>query len=371
MNKSILLYLPSLLFLLIMLLPQKELTILPFEGERNYRLEPYVDYIDTTRGSLGTFSDTTDSIIVFDYTLRTVNNNEAIKPISGFTIMFDKLSKGEFLDIHRYEYLDIDVSLKEASSFIIYLKTFEHFTDTTNWMTQRYTECVVQLEPRTTLYSLPFREFSTPNWWKALIGPRFLTLPEEPDYTKVMAIDFQNTPGGPLDVPERMVIRRIAFRKDRRYLVWLSCAGFFLWISAAAIAGYVRRKKAAAGGKEKKPLTPVTLANQSDELVGRLTEYIGSKYQVPELSVEMVSRETGISLPRISALLHRKYERNFKQYLNDLRISESKRLLRETDRTITEIAYAVGYNSIPHFNRVFKQHTGTTPTEYRDEKKNA
>ena len=55
----------------------------------------------------------------------------------------------------------------------------------------------------------------------------------------------------------------------------------------------------------------------------------------------------------------------FKQYLNIIRITEAKRLLRETDNQITSCAYNVGYNNIPHFNRTFKQLEGISPKEYR------
>ena len=366
MLKKISLFLPALVFFALSLLPESRLTILPSTGERPYRLDPYVDYQDSTRGSLGTFTRNSDSTIIFEYTLRMVNNNEAIKPISGFTMMFDKHSTGTYLDISPYDFLDIDVSLKEGTSFILYFKTFEHFTDTTKWMTQRYSETEVTLQPRTTHYRLRFREFSTPSWWKSLIGPRFLTLPKKPDYTKLMAIDFQNTPGGPLNVPERMEIRHIEFSKDRRILYAVSLIGGLLWLSAATVLLLLKYRRRPVSSGSDKPARHITLANHSDEQLQRLVDFIGGSYQSPELSVEVVGRETGISVPRISALLQQKYRMNFKQYLNDVRIAESKRLLRETDRTIAEIAFAVGYNSIPHFNRVFRQHTETTPTDFRE-----
>ena len=366
MTKRVLLFLPALLLLIPSFLPEKTLTILPVRGEKQYRLEPYVDYLDTTQGSLGTLVHSNDSTIVFEYTLRTVNNNEMIKPISGFTMIFDKRSKGRFLDVSAYDYLDIDISMKEATSCIMYLKTFEHFTDTTKWMTQRYSEKEIVLQPRVTGYRLAFREFTTPNWWKSLIGPRFLTLPKAPDYTKVMAIDFQNNPGGQLDVPERMEIRKIEFRKDRRLLLGLSIGGCIAWLLFFGCLPLLRRRIASGASGAAKYVKHVNLVNQAQEQLERLVAYIGSNYQVPELSVETVARETGIALPRISALLQQKYRMNFKQYLNDVRIAESKRLLRETDRTIAEIAFAVGYNSIPHFNRVFRQHTDKTPTEFRE-----
>jgi AraC-like DNA-binding protein len=366
MIKKAALYLPALIFLAFLLPPESRLTILPSKGERSFRVEAYVDYLDTTRGSLGTFTTLSDSLLVFEYTLHPVNNNSASKPISGFTMMFDKYARGQFLDVSSYDYLDIDISLKEGTSFILYFKTFEHFTDTTKWMTQRYSEEEVTVLPRTARYRLKFREFSTPTWWKSLIGPRFLTLPKTPDYTKLMALDFQNTPGGPLEVPERMEIRRIEFVRDRRALVIIALCGSGLWIIIVSLILLVRRKKRNMATGMGKPARHVTLVNHSDEQLQRLVEFIGSNYQSPELSAEVLGRETGIGLPRISALLQQKYSMNFKQYLNDIRITEAKRLLRESDRTIAEIAFAVGYNSIPHFNRVFRQHTETTPTDFRE-----
>lgn len=368
MKNKIIFYLPSLLFLLLLFIPDQKLSILPRTADTMaYRLEPYVDYLDTTKGSMGTFSTLSDSQIVFEYTLRKVNDDENVKPISGFTMIFTGNKERRYLDAGGYDFLDIDVSMKEAASFIMYVKTFEHFTDTTNWVTQRYSETEVMLEPRTRSYRLPIKSFKTPNWWKSLIGPRFLTLPKEPDFTKVIAIDFQNNPGGALDVPERMKITRIEFRKDRRLLYWLAFGGFLVWLAGTALTLLLLRlrelKKESNTGKH---IKHVDLSRHSDEQLERLEAYIGSHFQQPELSVEMVSRECGISLPRISSLLKQKYQMNFKQYLNDVRITESKRLLKETDRTITEIAYAVGYNSIPHFNRVFRQLTEATPTAFRD-----
>ncbi len=367
MKKTAVLYLPVLAFLGVILIPASRLTLLPAGGgELPFRAEAYVDYTDTTRGSLGTFPVFSDSLLVFEYTLQMVNNNLQIKPISGFTLWFDKNAEGKYLDISRYDFLDLEVRLKEGTSFILYLKTFEHFTDTNNWQTLRYTEKEVVTQPRVGRYRLAFRDFSTPSWWKSLVGPRFLTLPEQPDYTRCMALDFQNTPGGALEVPERMEIRRIEFVRDRRLFngVMLGCAA--LWMLMVTIVLLVRRRRGVSGVAVEKPAHHVNLVNHSDELAGRLVEFIGQNFQVPELSVDRVGRETGISLPRISTLLQQKYGMNFKQYLNDIRITEAKRLLRESDRTIAEIAFAVGYNSIPHFNRVFRQHTETTPTDYRE-----
>jgi len=50
-------------------------------------------------------------------------------------------------------------------------------------------------------------------------------------------------------------------------------------------------------------------------------------------------------------------------------MSESKRLLLETDLPIGEITYRVGFNNQTHFNRVFKAEMQISPSEYRSKNK--
>ena len=57
------------------------------------------------------------------------------------------------------------------------------------------------------------------------------------------------------------------------------------------------------------------------------------------------------------------------QYINHLRIERSKVLLAMTDKSATEIALEVGFQSIHYFSRYFKEKEGLTPNEYREERK--
>ena len=53
------------------------------------------------------------------------------------------------------------------------------------------------------------------------------------------------------------------------------------------------------------------------------------------------------------------------EYLTKLRIKQSKKLLRTTDKAVVFIAYECGFYDSPHFFRQFKKYEGMTPTEYR------
>lgn len=52
-------------------------------------------------------------------------------------------------------------------------------------------------------------------------------------------------------------------------------------------------------------------------------------------------------------------------YINEIRITHARQMLIDTDELIIDIAIACGYNYIPHFNKVFREFTGMTPTAYR------
>ena len=56
---------------------------------------------------------------------------------------------------------------------------------------------------------------------------------------------------------------------------------------------------------------------------------------------------------------------SFKEYLNSIRIEESKKLLAATDRSILDIALSIGFEDQSYFTKVFKKYTGLTPKQYR------
>ena len=60
-------------------------------------------------------------------------------------------------------------------------------------------------------------------------------------------------------------------------------------------------------------------------------------------------------------------EKTFLQYVADMRIGYACKLLTIGDMEVSQIAVECGFDSIPHFNRTFKQLTGLTPTQYRNQ----
>lgn len=55
------------------------------------------------------------------------------------------------------------------------------------------------------------------------------------------------------------------------------------------------------------------------------------------------------------------------QYVTKCRMERAQTLLREANRTVTEVCYDVGFNSVSHFTSKFKEHVGMTPSRYQED----
>ncbi len=88
----------------------------------------------------------------------------------------------------------------------------------------------------------------------------------------------------------------------------------------------------------------------------------------PMLSLKMLGKKTGLSEKDISAALNEHLGKNFYTFINEYRVKEVSRLLRDPKNThlkIVELAYDAGFNSKATFNRIFKEYTGKSPNEFR------
>ena len=89
-------------------------------------------------------------------------------------------------------------------------------------------------------------------------------------------------------------------------------------------------------------------------------------YHEPTYSRSDLARELEIADSSVSRLINIHYKKSFPQLLNEYRVADSKRLLLETAAPIKVVAEEVGFNSLPSFNRVFKDIAGQTPSSYRN-----
>jgi AraC-like DNA-binding protein len=106
------------------------------------------------------------------------------------------------------------------------------------------------------------------------------------------------------------------------------------------------------------------LAHPLDRKIIEIVRYINTHYP-QTLSLDQLAKSFYISSSYLCRSFRRVTGFSFIHYVNMTRVKEAMRLLRYTDMKIIDIANAVGFNNLTHFNRIFKTHTNISPKNYR------
>ncbi len=117
--------------------------------------------------------------------------------------------------------------------------------------------------------------------------------------------------------------------------------------------------------KSKRPLIEhAALENVLDHIQTFLKEQ--KIHTNPELSLYSLAAQLSISPQQLSYIINEKFGKNFKTYINEYRIEESKKLLLEnTYLSLEGIGQKSGFGSHTAFLNAFKNHTNMTPGQYR------
>ncbi|WP_262481243.1 helix-turn-helix domain-containing protein [Algoriphagus marinus] len=83
-------------------------------------------------------------------------------------------------------------------------------------------------------------------------------------------------------------------------------------------------------------------------------------------TVKFLAEQVNLSPSYLSDLLKKETGKNTQEHIHFYLIEEAKNGLINTDKTVNEIAYNLGFEYPQYFNKLFKQKTGQTPMEYRN-----
>lgn len=104
--------------------------------------------------------------------------------------------------------------------------------------------------------------------------------------------------------------------------------------------------------------------NGDSLIVRRAKDYIAG-HQSDPISLAKICRTLNVSTFHFCRTFKQTTGLTFVEYLSRVRIEKAKSLLHKSDLRVSEIAYEVGFQSITHFNRVFRKIVGYSPTVFR------
>ncbi len=100
-----------------------------------------------------------------------------------------------------------------------------------------------------------------------------------------------------------------------------------------------------------------------DQWMAAMDEYLKARLDRP-LTIEQICRDNLIGRSQLQKRFHDLTGGGVMAYFSKLKIQMARRLIREGNLNVTQIAASLGYQSVHYFSRHFKQHTGMSPSQY-------
>jgi len=121
----------------------------------------------------------------------------------------------------------------------------------------------------------------------------------------------------------------------------------------------------------KKKYQKSTLSNEQADLVLKNLAVLMTTekpFLDSNLTLPVLSKKLSVSTHHLSQVMNERLRQNFFDYINQFRVEEAKRLIKDPQHqhlTLAAIGFEAGFNSVSSFNAIFKKVTSQTPSRYR------
>lgn len=153
------------------------------------------------------------------------------------------------------------------------------------------------------------------------------------------------------------------------YPLYLLLVSMIIWMAARV---HLQPEHSVVVNKQafSKPLLPANLKQKGTWLKRTVKE--NHYYCDPELSLSSLSEKLDLTTHEVSRILNSVLKKNFNDFVNEYRVADVIRKMQDPGYdhiTMLGVAFESGFNSQSTFTRIFKQMTGKTPLEYKNDLK--
>ncbi len=323
---------------------------------------PYTDKYDKFGGGnsrIERFEVFPDRLIM-SYTLK----EGARYPYTGINIG----KNGQMFDLRGYSDIHIGIHSEKSERMRLFIVLYvDGLSNKTDFLTNLYLSKEIPLWQDKYEYSLRISDFYVPEWWHDMNNINENDERIKIKFENAIAVAIERDRSLPLDITDTVELRSLRFSKDNtRYFLFFGIL-LFLYYSVILIHALWRvfKNRMVLRMQVIIPYKNLEIENDRDPEKRKIIEYLAMHYKIPGLTVRKVSIACSIPVYKIPVILKETFRLSFTGYINSLRLNEAKRLLTETDMSITDIAMDIGYNNISHFNSIFKFIENVSPREFR------
>ena len=115
-------------------------------------------------------------------------------------------------------------------------------------------------------------------------------------------------------------------------------------------------------------ITKLEAKSPDDRLMDRIMKVIDSNISNPELNVEMITQEVGISRVHLYRKMKELTNQSMRDFIRNVRLKQAATLLSEKKYSVSEVVEMTGFTRVSNFSTLFKNMYGMSPLAYRDAK---
>ncbi|MGY6647734.1 AraC family transcriptional regulator [Wenyingzhuangia sp. IMCC45574] len=107
-----------------------------------------------------------------------------------------------------------------------------------------------------------------------------------------------------------------------------------------------------------------SLSSKESERINVIYNYI-KEHHLDKISLDDISNVMNMSNDTFSRFFKKTFNKSFFAFLNEYKVSIACKLLINSDLSVSEVGYQIGYNNLTFFHRQFQKHMGMSPSKYR------